>query len=93
MPPTEAPQEGRLAGVTALAGLTRFRPVGEPSAAALGGGAHAHAQLGDVYAIFDSGGGMVGIAVTSLWGCLSPTMFARRWRKESDVCVSLEMDR
>ena len=43
------------------AGLPRFRLIDEPSAAALGHGAHV--QPNDVYLIFDFGGGTLDVAV------------------------------
>ena len=53
--------ENWLAEVAAAAGLPRFRLIDEPSAAALGYGAHI--QPGDVYLIFDFGGGTLDVAV------------------------------
>jgi molecular chaperone DnaK (HSP70) len=53
--------EDWLAGVAEAAGLPRFRLIDEPSAAALGYGAHI--QPGDVYLIFDFGGGTLHVAV------------------------------
>jgi molecular chaperone DnaK (HSP70) len=53
--------ENWLAGVAEDAGLPRFRLIDEPSAAALGYGAHI--QPGDVYLIFDFGGGTLHAAV------------------------------
>lgn len=53
--------EAWLAGVAEAAGLPRFRLIDEPSAAALGYGAHI--QPGDVYLIFDFGGGTLDVAV------------------------------
>src|SRR5262249_46412226 len=50
-----------LAGVAEAAGLPRFRLIDEPSAAALGYGAHI--QPGQVYLIFDFGGGTLHVAV------------------------------
>ncbi len=50
-----------LAGVAEAAGLPRFRLIDEPSAAALGYGAHI--QPGDVYLVFDFGGGTMHAAV------------------------------
>lgn len=50
-----------LAGVAQQANLPRFRLIDEPSAAALGYGAHI--QPGDVYLIFDFGGGTLDVAV------------------------------
>lgn len=47
--------EDWLTGVAEAAGMPRFRLIDEPSAAALGYGAHI--QPGDVYLIFDFGGG------------------------------------
>jgi molecular chaperone DnaK len=47
--------ENWLADVTEAAGMPRFRLIDEPSAAALGYGAHI--QPGDVYLLFDFGGG------------------------------------
>ncbi len=53
--------EDWLAGVAESAGMPRFRLIDEPSAAALGYGAHI--QPGDVYLIFDFGGGTLHAAV------------------------------
>jgi molecular chaperone DnaK (HSP70) len=53
--------EDWLAGVAEAAGLPRFRLIDEPSAAALGYGAHI--QPGHVYLIFDFGGGTLDVAV------------------------------
>lgn len=50
-----------LTGVVEAAGLPRFRLIDEPSAAALGYGAHI--QPGNVYLIFDFGGGTLDVAV------------------------------
>lgn len=50
-----------LTGVAEAAGLRRFRLIDEPSAAALGYGAKI--QAGDVYLIFDFGGGTMHAAV------------------------------
>ena len=50
-----------LTGVLEAAGLRRFRLIDEPSAAALGYGAHI--QPGHVYLIFDFGGGTLDVAV------------------------------
>ncbi len=53
--------EDWLAEVAVHAGLPRFRLIDEPSAAALGHGAHIQAH--DVYVIFDFGGGTLDVAV------------------------------
>jgi len=53
--------ENWLAGVAEEANLPRFRLIDEPSAAALGYGAHI--QPGDVYMIFDFGGGTLDVSV------------------------------
>jgi len=53
--------ENWLAGVAETAGITRFRLIDEPSAAALGYGAHI--QPGNVYLIFDFGGGTLHASV------------------------------
>lgn len=53
--------ENWLAGVAEEAGLPRFRIIDEPSAAALGYGAHI--QPNDVYLIFDFGGGTLDVSV------------------------------
>jgi molecular chaperone DnaK len=53
--------ENWLAQVAEAARLPRFRLLDEPSAAALGYGAHI--QPGDVYLIFDFGGGTLNVAV------------------------------
>src|SRR5947209_7621165 len=53
--------EDWLSGVAEAAGLPRFRLLDEPSAAALGYGAHV--QPGPVYLIFDFGGGPLDVAV------------------------------
>lgn len=53
--------EDWLASVAELVHLPRFRLIDEPSAAALGYGAHI--QPGDIYLIFDFGGGTVHAAV------------------------------
>lgn len=53
--------EDWLAGVAEAAGMPRFRLIDEPSAAALGYGAHI--QPGNVYLMFDFGGGTVQAAV------------------------------
>jgi molecular chaperone DnaK (HSP70) len=53
--------EDWLTGVPEAAGMPRFRLIDEPSAAALGYGAAI--QSGDVYLIFDFGGGTLDVAV------------------------------
>ena len=53
--------EDWLAEMAKAAGMPRFRMIDEPSAAALGYGAHI--QPGDVYLIFDFGGGTLDVAV------------------------------
>lgn len=53
--------ENWLSNVAETAGIRRFRLIDEPSAVALGYGAHI--QLGDVYLIFDFGGGTLDVAV------------------------------
>ncbi len=53
--------EDWLAGVAESAGLPRFRLIDEASAAALGYGAHV--QPGQVYLIFDFGGGTLDVSV------------------------------
>lgn len=53
--------EDWLADAAEKTGILRFRLIDEPSAAALGYGAHI--QPGDVYLIFDFGGGTLGVAV------------------------------
>ena len=53
--------ENWLADVAQAAGITRFRLIDEPSAAALGYGAHI--QPGNVYLIFDFGGGTLHASV------------------------------
>ena len=53
--------ENWLSGVAESAGMPRFRLIDEPSAAALGYGAHV--QPGHVYLIFDFGGGTLDVAV------------------------------
>ena len=53
--------ENWLFGVAEAAGMSRFRLIDEPSAAALGYGAHI--QPGNVYLIFDFGGGTLDVAV------------------------------
>lgn len=53
--------ENWLTEVAQTAGMPRFRLIDEPSAAALGYGAHI--QAGDVYLVFDFGGGTLDIAV------------------------------
>lgn len=53
--------ENWLAEVAETAGMPRFRLIDEPSAAALGYGAHI--QPGDVYLVFDLGGGTLDVAV------------------------------
>jgi molecular chaperone DnaK (HSP70) len=53
--------EAWLAGVAEAVGLPRFRLIDEPSAAALGYGAHI--RPGDIYLIFDFGGGTLDVAV------------------------------
>jgi molecular chaperone DnaK len=53
--------ENWLGGAAESANLPRFRLIDEPSAAALGYGAHI--QPGDVYLIFDFGGGTLDVAV------------------------------
>jgi molecular chaperone DnaK len=53
--------EAWLGEVAQQAGIRRFRLIDEPSAAALGYGAHI--QPGDVYLIFDFGGGTLDVAV------------------------------
>ncbi len=56
--------ENWLAEVAEAAGLPRFRVIDEPSAAALGYGAHIHP--GDVYLIFDFGGGTLDVSAVLL---------------------------
>src|SRR5262249_25686470 len=53
--------EDWLTGVAESAGMPRFRLIDEPSAAALGYGAHV--QPGQVYLTFDFGGGTLDVAV------------------------------
>jgi molecular chaperone DnaK (HSP70) len=53
--------EDWLAGVAEAAGMPRFRLIDEASAAALGYGAHV--QPGQVYLIFDFGGGTLDVSV------------------------------
>ncbi len=53
--------ENWLREVAEAAGMIRFRLIDEPSAAALGYGAHI--QPGDAYLIFDFGGGTLDVAV------------------------------
>ena len=53
--------ENWLAGVAESVNLPRFRLLDEPSAAALGYGAHI--QPGDVYLIFDFGGGTLDVSM------------------------------
>ncbi len=53
--------EDWLTGIAESVGLRRFRLIDEPSAAALGYGAHI--QPGDIYLIFDFGGGTLDISV------------------------------
>ena len=53
--------ENWLTGVAEAAGIPRFRLIDEPSAAALGYGAHI--QPGNVYMIFDFGGGTLHAAI------------------------------
>jgi molecular chaperone DnaK (HSP70) len=53
--------ENWLVSVAEAAGLPRFRLIDEPSAAALGYGAHI--QPGNVYLLFDFGGGTLDVAV------------------------------
>ncbi|TLN20882.1 Hsp70 family protein, partial [bacterium] len=53
--------ENWLTGVAEAAGMLRFRLIDEPSAAALGYGAHI--QPGNVYLIFDFGGGTLHASV------------------------------
>ena len=53
--------EDWLGEVAQAAGVPRFRLIDEPSAAALGYGAHI--QPGDVYLIFDFGGGTLDVSV------------------------------
>jgi len=53
--------EDWLTQVAEAAGMPRFRLIDEPSAAALGYGAHI--QPGDIYVIFDFGGGTLDVSV------------------------------
>ncbi|MCH2232483.1 MAG: Hsp70 family protein [Crocinitomicaceae bacterium] len=53
--------ENWLTEVAETAGMPRFRLIDEPSAAALGYGAHI--QPGDVYLIFDFGGGTLDVSI------------------------------
>ena len=53
--------ENWLASVAEISGMPRFRLIDEPSAAALGYGAHI--QPGNVYLIFDFGGGTMNASV------------------------------
>jgi molecular chaperone DnaK len=53
--------ENWLTGIAEAAGMSRFRLIDEPSAAALGYGAHI--QPGNVYLIFDFGGGTMHTSV------------------------------
>ncbi len=50
-----------IGDVAASVGMTRFRFIDEPSAAALGYGAHV--QPGQVYTVFDFGGGTLDVAI------------------------------
>ncbi len=56
--------ENWLSEVTEAAGLPRYRLIDEPSAAALG--YNAHIQPGDIYLIFDFGGGTLDVAAVIL---------------------------
>ncbi len=56
--------EDWLTGIAEAAGMPRFRLIDEPSAAALGYGASI--QPGDVYLIFDFGGGTLDVAVARI---------------------------
>lgn len=56
--------ENWLSEVTEAAGLPRYRLIDEPSAAALG--YNAHIKAGDVYLIFDFGGGTLDVAAVML---------------------------
>lgn len=56
--------ENWLASLAISIGLPRFRLIDEPSAAALGYGAHI--QPGDVYLIFDFGGGTLDISIVRI---------------------------
>jgi molecular chaperone DnaK (HSP70) len=58
--------ENWLMGVAETAGIPRFRLIDEPSAAALGYGVHI--QPGDVYLIFDFGGGTLDVALVIIEG-------------------------
>ena len=69
--------ENWLADVAEAAGIRRFRLIDEPSAAALGYGAHI--QPGDVYLIFDFGGGTLDVAVV-LIGASDQSPGGRRCR-------------
>jgi molecular chaperone DnaK len=53
-----------LGGVAEAAGIKRYRFIDEPSAAALGYGAHI--QPGNVYAVFDFGGGTLDVAIVRI---------------------------
>jgi molecular chaperone DnaK (HSP70) len=69
--------EDWLTGVAEAAGMPRFRLLDEPSAAALGYGASV--QPGEVYLIFDFGGGTLDVAVVLIEEDASQTI-ARRCR-------------
>ena len=56
--------EAWLRGVAEAAGVRRFRLIDEASAAALGYGAHI--QPGDVYLVFDFGGGTLDVSVVRI---------------------------
>ncbi|HEV3444540.1 MAG TPA: Hsp70 family protein [Gemmataceae bacterium] len=62
--------EDWLTGVAEAAGLPRFRLLDEPSAAALGYGAIV--QPGDVYLVFDFGGGTLDVAVVLIEDASQP---------------------
>jgi molecular chaperone DnaK (HSP70) len=67
--------ENWLASVAEAAGMPRFRLLDEPSAAALGYGAPI--QPGDVYLIFDFGGGTLDVAVVLIEEARSERMGQR----------------
>jgi molecular chaperone DnaK len=70
--------ENWLIGIAEQSGMPRFRLIDEPSAAALGYGANI--QPGDVYLIFDFGGGTLDVAVVIIEEEDSASQTGRRCR-------------
>ncbi len=79
--------ENWLVDVAEAAGLPRFRLIDEPSAAALGYGAHI--QPGNVYLIFDFGGGTLDVAIVLIEEEATVSQIGRRCRVLGKAGVDL----